>query len=192
MTHTDPIKALVGLEAELKREFNALDYKRDFLKQVRLQTILAAIEALKPMADGTHVVVPREPTREMWGNDLVRLLIRWCGHERPTPKRLLQDLEMGYGKVPPWLEAEAEMQDQDHVVSKGTRAVFIYRAMIAAAPAASPAPFDEGVVERIVKAFEGVLLDINFAIEQGILPNIMNDMIYVEARAALAAIKGVE
>lgn len=62
----------------------------------------------------------------------------------------------------------------------------------AAAPPASPAPVDEGRVERIVKAFEGVLLDINFAIEQGILPNIMNDMIYVEARAALAAIKGVE
>jgi len=56
----------------------------------------------------------------------------------------------------------------------------------------STAPVDEGRVERIVKAFEGVLLDINFAIEQGILPNIMNDMIYVEARAALAAIKGVE
>lgn len=55
MTHTDPIKALVGLEAELKREFNALDYKRDFLKQVRLQTILAAIEALKPPASPAPV-----------------------------------------------------------------------------------------------------------------------------------------
>lgn len=62
------------------------------------------------------------------------------------------------------------------------------RAMLAAAPPASPAPSDEGRVERIAKAFERVLLDIDFAIEQGILPDIMNDMIYVEARAALAAI----
>jgi hypothetical protein len=88
------------------------------------------------MTDETkYVLVPREPTREMWGDDLVRWLIRWCGYDRPTPKALLTDLKLGYGPAPLWLEAEAEMQDQDHVVSKGTRAVFIYRAMLSASPA---------------------------------------------------------
>jgi hypothetical protein len=78
------------------------------------------------------VSLPVLPTRDMWGDDLVRWVIRWCGYDRPTPKALLTDLRLGYGKIPLWLEAEAEMQDQDHVVSKGTRAVLIYRAMLAA------------------------------------------------------------
>lgn len=179
MTNTDPIKALVGLEAQLQEQYNK-NYNVRPLADT-LHTILAAIEALKPLADGTHVVVPREPTEAM-------------------------------------LNAELGLRTWDNLPSYESRRDLrptIWKAMLAAAPAASPAPSrfeidgtsqdfhdcegsdaptlsDEGRMERIVKAFERVLLDIDFAIEQGILPDIMNDMIYVEARAALAAIKGVE
>lgn len=46
----------------------------------------------------------------------------------------------------------------------------------------------EDLVERVAKALENVLLDIDFMIERGLLPDIRDDMIYVEARAAIAAI----
>lgn len=36
----------IALLPELKREFTTLDYKRDFLKQIRLQTIITALESL--------------------------------------------------------------------------------------------------------------------------------------------------
>ena len=105
-------------------------------KYSRLATpkeVAAAIRALfiPPDADGM-VVVPREPTEAMWGNDLVRLLIRWCGETRPVPESLRFNLLHGYGPVPDWIEAEPEFQNKGHVVSKGTRATMIYRAMIAA------------------------------------------------------------
>lgn len=79
------------------------------------------------------VMVPREPTNEMWGNDLVRWIVRWMGYERPTPKSLLFDLKVGYGEPPKWLLEEPEIKSYpDHVVTKGTRATILYRAMIAA------------------------------------------------------------
>lgn len=153
---TDPIKALVDLGPKIQ---NQVDHTINRTFSLRLELdeatiILAAIEALTPIAAGRSVVVPVEPTRDMWGNDLVRWIVRWMGYERPTPKLLIQDLKMGYGEVPLWLEAEAEMQDQDHVVSKGTRAVLLYRAMIAASPSASTGK--DGVVERVARAIWNV------------------------------------
>jgi hypothetical protein len=62
MTDTDKIKALVELEAELKGLLaEYLPENRTFKSYTRLEIILAAIEALKPLADGTHVVVPVAP-----------------------------------------------------------------------------------------------------------------------------------
>ena len=90
------------------------------------------IRALPIPPDDDMIVVPREPTEAMWGNDLVRWLIRWCGETRPVPESLRFNLLHGYGPVPDWIESEPEFQNEGHVVSKGTRATMIYRAMIAA------------------------------------------------------------
>ena len=196
MTNTDPIKALVDLGPELERLMSAAtatpwgnrgklsdrivgtDEKTiaEFVSQAlgktgdeqdeanaifctfivnNTQTILAAIEALKPLADGTHVVVG-----SVFLNDLRAIA--------DTGGRRIETAMDACDKIIELIDMERRLGP------------------------VSTAPVDEGRVERIVKAFEGVLLDINFAIEQGILPDIMNDMIYVEARAALAAIKGVE
>lgn len=62
---TNPISDALVLLPELKRELATLDYKSQHLAQIRLQTIIAAVEAMKPTAAGTHVMVPKEPTEEM-------------------------------------------------------------------------------------------------------------------------------
>lgn len=77
--------------------------------------------------------VPREPTKEMWGNDLVRALIFWQRTERPTPSKLFLHCKNCGVAVPQWLSDEPEMKNLDHVTSKGTVAVLIYRAMLAQA-----------------------------------------------------------
>lgn len=60
---------------------------------------------------------------------------------------------------------------------------------LATLDAAPASPMVEDVVKRMVRAFKAVLLDIDFLIERGHLTDIRNDMIYTEARAALAAIR---
>jgi hypothetical protein len=99
------------------------------------------------------VMVPVGPTEAMWGNNLLRWIVRWMGYDRPTPKTLFFDLKNGYGPIPKWLAQEPELQNQDHVVSKGTRAVILYRAMLAAAPASSVIAVDRNaVVEEAARA----------------------------------------
>jgi hypothetical protein len=69
----------------------------------------------------------------MWGNDLVRNIVRWMGFDRSTPQALFEAFSFTGIAVPDWLAAEPEMENLNHVVSKGTQAVILYRAMIAAA-----------------------------------------------------------
>jgi hypothetical protein len=40
-------------------------------------------------------------------------------------------------------------------------------------------------IARLREALEGVLLDVHFMIERGVIPDVRNDMIYIAARAAL-------
>jgi len=82
-----------------------------------------------------YVVVPKEPTEEQWSG-LARDIVMWLDMDRPTPRALFDHLHRLGVAVPGWLGVEPEMQNLDHVVSKGTRAVVIYRAMLLAAPGA--------------------------------------------------------
>ena len=66
MTHTDRIKALVDLGPELQKRYDSRSVMNPtgsiLLTYEEAPTILAAIEALTPIASGTSVVVPVEPT----------------------------------------------------------------------------------------------------------------------------------
>lgn len=74
-----------------------------------------------------------EPSEAQW-NGLARDLIMWHDMANKTPRALFDHLTMLRREIPDWLRNEPEMQALDHVPSKGTRAVLIYRAMIAASP----------------------------------------------------------
>ena len=78
-----------------------------------------------------YVVVPVEPTEAQWG-ELARDIMFVLRQERPTPRKLLYHLEHLHETLPEWLRNEAEMQNLDHVISKGTCCVLIYKAMLAA------------------------------------------------------------
>lgn len=88
------------------------------------------IRALSPSPG--MVLVPLEPSEAMWGSDLVRCIMRWLRQDRPTPAKLFADAKATGIEIPDWLRNEGEMQALDHVVSKGTCAVIVYRAMIGA------------------------------------------------------------
>lgn len=69
------------------------------------------------------------PSKEMWG-ELARDIIFW--HDTNTdrkPSSLFEFLERIGRDIPQWLREEPEMQNLDHAISKGTRAVLIFRAM---------------------------------------------------------------
>jgi hypothetical protein len=45
---------------------------------------------------------------------------------------------------------------------------------------------------RLIRALERVLLDVQSMVEDGLIPNVLNDATYVEAQAALAALSPPE
>ncbi len=85
---------------------------------------------LYDIPDG-YVAVPREPVEKQWGH-LARDIMFVLRQERPTPKKLFYHLEHLYETVPQWIRDEQEMHALDHVISKGTCCVLIYKAMLAA------------------------------------------------------------
>lgn len=76
--------------------------------------------------------VPEIPTEAMWGG-MARDAMMWLSFNRPTAGALLKHFEMLGHEIPQWLRDEPEMQSADHVPSKGTRAVIIWRLMYEAA-----------------------------------------------------------
>lgn len=111
----------------------------------RLRTVLAKAdrlessgamvqtEDLRALLTGTDLVlVPREPTEAQWGG-LARAIMMWLDMTPHTPRALFRHLECSGIEVPEWLRNEPEMDRLDHVPSKGTRCVLIYRAMLAGA-----------------------------------------------------------
>ena len=82
-------------------------------------------------------VVPVEPTAEQYGG-LARDIIQWM---RFTPssdqhsQSLIEWLKNMGNEIPAWLYSEPEINHlSKHVLSKGTIAAIIYKAMLAAAP----------------------------------------------------------
>lgn len=81
-------------------------------------------------------LVPFNPTEDQWG-DLARAIVFWMriypSHQQ-TPSTLVEFItSLGYA-VPDWMAEESELKAPHHVISKGTVAALIYKAMIAVAP----------------------------------------------------------
>ena len=82
-------------------------------------------------------VVPVEPTTEQYGG-LARDIIQWM---RFTPssdqhsQSLIEWLKNMGNEIPAWLYSEPEVNNlSKHVISKGSIAAIIYKAMLAAVP----------------------------------------------------------
>lgn len=103
------------------------------LKAIR-RGLTPFLPAAAPISDGT-VNVPREPTDEQWSG-LARDIIFWhdMDNSKRTPKSLFAFLDNLGRDIPQWLRDEPELQHLDHAISKGTRAVIIYKAMLSASP----------------------------------------------------------
>ena len=79
-------------------------------------------------------LVPVEPTGEQWGG-LARDIIFWLRSDsHQTPESLIEFLRNMGNEIPAWLTDEPEMKNANHVISKGTLAAIIYKAMLSAAP----------------------------------------------------------
>ncbi len=81
------------------------------------------------------VLVPVEPTEEQWSGfarDLMLAFDAGC----KSPRLLMQFLRRSGTDAPDWLLREIGDPGSDAVMAKGTRVVLIYRAMLAARPAA--------------------------------------------------------
>ncbi len=73
--------------------------------------------------------VPEIPTEAMWSG-LARAIMMWLDMPGKTPAALFKHLERTGHEIPDWMREEPEMKHLDHVPSKGTRCVLIYRAML--------------------------------------------------------------
>jgi hypothetical protein len=92
------------------------------------------------------VAMPRVPTEVQW-DGLARAIMMWLDMHPKTPRALFQHLKASGRDIPEWLRDEDEMKALDHVPSKGTRCVLIYRAMVEDELSARPTPL-AGKVEE--------------------------------------------
>lgn len=79
---------------------------------------------------------PFNPTEDQWGG-LARAIVFWMRSypsNKHTPSTLVEFITSLGHEVPAWMGDEVELRAQDHVISKGTVAVLIYKAMLDAAP----------------------------------------------------------
>ena len=90
----------------------------------------AAITALRAAIEAGAVVVPKEPTEEMWSH-LARDIVFWLySSSAPHHGAKLHEFLRNCGTpIPEWLTRE--ISDSDNTPPKGTVAVAIYKAMIA-------------------------------------------------------------
>ena len=94
----------------------------------------AAPAALAEPVEGWRMV-PIDPPEIMWGG-LARAIIMWTRFNRPSEQALLRHLKESGETIPDWLAKEC--RDVDHVPPKGSVAVWVYRAMLDAAPDYEP------------------------------------------------------
>lgn len=69
-----------------------------------------------------------EAGKENW-DGLARAIMMAFDMGAKTPRALFKHLTLTGREIPDWMREESEMKALDHVPSKGTRAVLIYRAM---------------------------------------------------------------
>lgn len=92
--------------------------------------------------DEATVLAPVRPSETQWGG-LARDIMMWLDMgpgSAKTPRALFAHLEQVGRPAPQWLRDEPEMQNLDHVPSKGTRCAIIYKAMLFAGTDAGTQP----------------------------------------------------
>lgn len=85
-------------------------------------------------------LVPVEPTGEQWGG-LARDIVFWMRSyqsNQHVPRTMVEFITSCGHATPEWMAGESELLAKDHVISKGTIAALIYKAMLAAAPEYKP------------------------------------------------------
>ncbi|HHQ4697421.1 TPA: ASCH/PUA domain-containing protein [Aeromonas veronii] len=78
-------------------------------------------------------LVPFNPTTDQW-NGLARAIIFWMRSypsNQHTPSTLVEFITSYGYTIPKWMEEESEFLAKNHVISKGTAATLIYKAMLA-------------------------------------------------------------
>ncbi|MES2973338.1 MAG: hypothetical protein V4757_07000 [Pseudomonadota bacterium] len=108
--------------------------------------------AVAPQAARGWVMVPVEPTQEMW-SELARDIVWWlytcqAPHHASKMYKFLRNLGR---EIPEWLLQE--IPDVDHTPAKGDFAVAIYRAMISAAPT-PPQPAAQPDVAALIEELD--------------------------------------
>ena len=83
------------------------------------------------VTDG-YALVPIDPTEEQWGG-LARDIMMAFDLGGKSPASLLANMRFSWEDLPEWMRKELHDPESTAVLSKGTRAVLIYRAMLAAA-----------------------------------------------------------
>ena len=115
-------------ELELYIKANYAKLEGDTLVSVK-DAFEAAWQARAPEG---YVVVPKEPTYEMW-SELSRHLGRYMQlHDRYCPKTLKKYFDRFIGEPPEWLSKEVSSWDSDHAFATADLPVFIYKAMLEA------------------------------------------------------------
>lgn len=122
----------LALARECQRE--AYRMAEDDVTTFRDYGIQSALLAIERMEERVRAETERlrNPKQEMWSG-LARQLMMAFDMNAKTPREILEHLDrVGY-EIPDWLKDEPEMKALDHVVSKGTRVVLIWKAMFDAA-----------------------------------------------------------
>lgn len=123
-----------GVDVEsIKMDINGGNQELDFKKLIDL-----ALSELKLIQDSGaqvpegFVLVPKEPTEEMWGG-LSRVLGRYMqSKNRYCPKTLKRHLDMFAEDIPDWLNKEVTNWNSDHAFATADLPVFIYKSMLSA------------------------------------------------------------
>ena len=119
-------------EAWAKKETNWDLYWSENIKQYMDHQTNGAWLAWQARVPEGYVVVPVEPTYEMW-SELSRHLGRYMQlHDRYCPKTLKKYFDRFIGEPPEWLSKEVGSWDSDHAFATADLPVFIYKAMIEA------------------------------------------------------------
>ena len=108
---------------------------RDFKDFEYEQYINGAWYSWQARVPECYVVVPCNPTEEMWGG-LARHLVKYMqSHDRYCPKTLGKYINrfIGFKNIPDWLNKEIPDWESDHAFATADLGVLIYKSMIEAA-----------------------------------------------------------
>lgn len=137
MTDEAKFEAVARAYDAAEQEFMANERRTGNYATTRLPMKMAGARAAiaageRYDAERGYTLAPLEPTETMWSG-LARDIVMWTRFGGAhTARSLFEHLERVGREIPQWLRDEPELKSLDASPSKGTVAVIIYRAMLAA------------------------------------------------------------